>query len=209
MTRQKRTLTPPPRCSGIFSLIPPFEPPTSVVFTVDAIESFRELKADGIDVYKRYYQKHGLAQTDYTEDDKLGACIITLRAGDGTLIEVPDTYIASYPGDSGIDHKRMVLVCDLGLIPDYLNIDFVSADVADVVKKSTGVVSKVDIAIAPVRTQLTYEQHIASERQRKQNIAMYESKDEQLAKALTENTYLRKQVEELEKIIIQLNETKK
>lgn len=202
MAQTKRALTPPAHCAGIFSLIPPFSAGLNTVYTVDAIETFRELKADRVDVYVRYYQPKGLSTNDFTTDEKLNASIITLRAGDGSLIEVPDTYIASYPGDSGADHKHLVLIADLGLIPDYMEVNYITTDVKDVLAKNLGVISDVYMAVAPVNTKLTYQQHIQSERARKGNVVLHVSKDEQIASLSAQVEALRKRNEQLEQIVI-------
>lgn len=202
MAQTKRALTPPAHCAGIFSLIPPFSAGLNTVYTVDAIETFRELKADRVDVYVRYYQPKGLSTNDFTTDEKLNASIITLRAGDGSLIEVPDTYIASYPGDSGADHKHLVLIADLGLIPDYMEVNYITTDVKDVLAKNLGVIGDVYMAVAPVNTKLTYQQHIQSERARKGNVVLHVSKDEQIASLSAQVEALRKRNEQLEQIVI-------
>lgn len=204
---QKKTMTPPLRCSGIFTLIAPFVGSTTIVYTVDAIESLRELKKDGVDLYTRYYQPKGLATTDYTTDAGLDASIVTLRAGDGSVIEVPDTYIASYPGDSGVSHTRHIIVADLGLIPDYLPVEYITSDVKDVLTKNLGVISDVFMAEAPVTTLLTYDQHVNNERQRRANVVIYESKDEQIARLTGEVDALRKQNEQLEQLLADLQPT--
>lgn len=202
MAQTKRPLTPPVHCAGIFSLIAPFTVSLTTVYTVDAVETFRELKADRVDIYVRYYQPRGLTINDYTIDDKLNASIVTLRAGDGSLIEVPDTYIASYPGDSGADHKHLVLIADLGLIPDYMDVNYITGDVKDVLTQNLGVVSDVYMAVAPVNTKLTYSQHIQSERQRRGNVSVHVSKDEQIANLLAQVEALRKRNDQLEQLVI-------
>lgn len=202
-------MTPRQHTSGVFVLKPPFVASVSVVYTVEAIESIRELKMDRIDIFARYYQPKGLTTADYSADEAVNANIITLRAGDGSSIEVPDTYINSYPGDAGMLHTRQVLICDLGMIPDYLDIGFVANDVSDVIKKSVGVVSDVKFATAPVRTELTYDQYIDAEKKRRANVSMYDSKDEQIAKLTASNAALTDQVASLEQIIIAMNEQKK
>lgn len=203
MAANKRCLTPPVHCAGIFSLIAPFRVSTTTTYTVDAVETFRELKADKVDIFARYYQRVGLTTNDYTTDDGLNASIVTLRAGDGSLIEVPDTYIASYPGDSGVEHQRLVMVADLGLVPTYMDVEYLTTDIKDVLRKNIGVLSEVTMAIAPVTTQLTYQQHIASERQRKANVTAYESKDQIIARQATEIENLRKINEQLEQLVIE------
>lgn len=202
MAATKRCLTPPPHCAGVFSLIAPFVASSTTTYTVEAIESFRELKADKVDIFARYYQPKGLTTNDYTTDDALRACIITLRAGDGSLIEVPDTYIASYPGDSGVEHRRLIVVADLGLVPTYMDVSYVTSDVKDVLTKNLGVLSEVFLSEAPVTTQLTYSQHIASERQRKNNVTAYESKDQIIARQLVEIENLRRVNAQLEALVI-------
>lgn len=202
MTATKRCLTPPVHCAGIFSLISPFIANSTTTYTVAAVETFYELKNDKIDIFSRYYQKYNLTTNDYQVDDGLNASIVTLRAGDGSVIEVPDTYIASYPGDSGVTHNRIVVVADLGLIPDYMDVNYITSDIKDVLSKNIGVIGEVTLAIAPVTTLLTYSQHISSERQRKANVTSYESKDQIIARLTAEVEGLRKQNEQLEELVL-------
>lgn len=202
MAQTKRALTPPVHCAGVFSLITPFVANLNTVYTVDAVETFRELKADRVDIYVRYYQPKGLTVNDYTVDEKLNASIVTLRAGDGSLIEVPDTYIASYPGDSGAEHQHLVIIADLGLIPAYMDVNYLTSEVKDVLTKNVGVLSDVYLAVAPVNTQLTYSQHIDSERRRRGNVSAYMSKDEQIAMLTSQVESLRKQCDQLEQLVI-------
>lgn len=203
MAANKRCLTPPVHCAGVFSLIAPFKASSTTTYTVYAVETFRELRSDKVDIFTRYYQRVGLTTNDYTLDDGLNASIVTLRAGDGSLIEVPDTYIASYPGDSGVEHVRIVMVADLGLIPTYMDVEYVTSDIKDVLRKNIGVIGEVTMGQAPVLTQLTYQQHIASERQRKANVTAYESKDQTIARQIVEIENLRKKNEQLEQLVLQ------
>lgn len=201
-------LTPRVHTAGVYVLKPPFSASIDVVYTADAVVTFRELKKDGVDIFTEYYQKHKLTTADMAADDEVNASIVTLRAGDGTLIEVPDTYINSYPGDSGMAHTRQVLICDLGLIPETMNVDYIRDDVADILRNTIGVVSDVTLAIAPVRTDLTYSQYIESERRRLANVSTYESKDELITKLRAAVADLTDRNAQLEQIVIDLNEKK-
>lgn len=202
-------MTPRQHTAGIFVLKPPFDASVNVVYTVEAVESLSELKSDRVDIFTRYYQPKKLTTADCSADESANASIVTLRAGDGSVIEVPDTYILAYPGDAGISHTRRVLICDLGMVPDSMAVDFLIPDVSDVVRKSLGVISEVQLAVAPTRTELTYQQYIDSEKKRRANVATYESKDELIARLTASNNELKDRVSMLEELIIAMEEQKK
>ena len=188
--RVRGLITPPINASGIYTLYTPFSVPTSVVYRCDAIRTFKELAKRGIDVFTTYYSPLNLAESIYNEDALLGASIVTLVSATGEFYYVPNTYIQSYPGSSGVRYDRKVLVIELGLMPTTIDLDYFVPIVQDLVKKNVGVDNTPSVVIAPYSGTVTHDQHVTLEASRRVAIQNYVSKDEQITKLQAQVTAL-------------------
>lgn len=151
--------------SGRFEAITPFNAKVlqGVFYTVIAIRLFDDCEADGEDVYQRYYAPMGLSNAEYSVDKSSGAAIVTLRDPDGNTVELPDTYIASYPKMGAAKYQHVVLAVSLGPIPETVQLDTLIAKIGEVTSDVIGVENRVQIAAAPSSGVITDEEHEALE----------------------------------------------
>lgn len=194
---QHKVLTPPINTSGIFTLYLPFTLPTGVVYRCSAIRTFTELEKHGIDVYKTYYKPQDIAEDTYKVDLGLKASIVTLVSGAGEEVYVPNTYIESYPGDSGVRYSRNVLVVDVGLVPETTDLSYLKDLLVDLVHHNVGVTSTAEIVTAPYTGSVSHDQHVAWETARRAAIQGYVPLVEQLTAANAKIALLQEQNEEL------------
>lgn len=194
---QHRVLTPPINTSGIFTLYLPFTLAAGVVYRCSAIRTFTELEKRGIDVYKTYYKANGIGEDTYKIDLGLKASIVTLVSGAGEEVYVPNTYIESYPGDSGVRYSRNVMVIDVGLVPESTDLSYMKALLVDLIKHNTGVDSVAEIVTAPYTGSVSHDQHVTWETARRAAIQNYVPLVEQLTAANAKIALLQEQNEEL------------
>lgn len=198
-----KVLTPPINTSGVFSLYLPFTLPAGVVYRCSAIRTFSELEKHGIDVYDKYYKPMGIAEDTYKADLGLKASIITLVSGAGEEVFVPNTYIESYPGDSGVRYSRNVIVIDVGLVPETTDISYIKDLAVDLVKHNLGVTSTVEIVTAPYTGSVSHDQHVLWETARRAVVQGYVPLVEQIVTANAKVSLLQEQNTELLAIISQ------
>jgi len=165
--RTRYLITPPPNTSGIFTVYAPFTLPANVVMRCTAIRTFKELEVRRINVYDTYYKPFGLSESIYKEDADVSASIITLAAGDGAEYFVPNTFIESYPGSSGVMYDRKVIVVELGLLPFTVSVDHLFPLIDDLVRKNVGVENKCRVAIAPYSGTVDHATHVQMENSRR------------------------------------------
>lgn len=193
--RTRYLITPPINTSGIYTTYAPFILPANTVFRCSAIRSFKELEVRKINVFQTYYVPFGLGEDIYKADAAIGASIVTLEAGDGAEYYVPNTYIESYPGSSGLLYDRKVIVVELGLLPSTVSVDHLFPLIDDLVTKNVGVENKCRVAIAPYTGTVDHATHVQLENSRrvaiKSHKTLYEENDELKA----QNIELRKQNE--------------
>lgn len=150
--------TPAMYARGVYTANMPWDIPNTKVFKCVAIRGFDDLVALGIDVFKTYYEPKGLTTTEYTADKSVSATIVTLESDTGDFIYIPDTYIASYPDQTNVVCQHVVLSVSLGVLPDYLDLSFVSQQIGNLVSDVIGVTPEVKTNIAASSGLLTPEQ---------------------------------------------------
>lgn len=111
-------------------------------YTCIAIRKIEEIEAVGIDCYQEYYVPIGLDETDFSNDNKVNACIITVKASNGDLKHFPSTYLASFPNGSGILYSVMGLAFDLGALPVSYDLTILEKKIKDVILNEIGVESR-------------------------------------------------------------------
>lgn len=152
-------ITPPMNISGAFLLRTPFVADPAKSYTVTAHRSFAELIARSQDPLKLVYAPVGLTATAYAEDQMEGAIVIALRDSAGNIMYVPDTYIDRYPGLGSVPYSRLIGVVDLGMWPDYRDLDDVLATLKEGCKGKLGVDVEVTLARGALSNAMTEEQH--------------------------------------------------
>ncbi len=145
------SLIPPIGTVGTWILKVPYNADINpeILYTCVAVRRLSEFRLLGIDPYNQYYLGKGISETDYAADSDQGdVCIVSLQSPIGDLVFVPSTYILSYPNPNGHRYTPMVLVVDVGSIPDKLNLNAVKSDISDIVKTYLGLVSADVLSVA-------------------------------------------------------------
>lgn len=187
---KRRPLNPQPNAEGLYSCLVPFELAAGVIYKCEAIRTFPELERKGTPVYETYYKPRELSVQDYKDDADVGAAIVVLKASDGEVRYIPNTFITSIPGSAGVGYSRDVMVIDMALVPDYVNVNAIRDDVIDLFKRHLG------IEVLPFVTSMRYEgtvteeMHQEMEVKRKALIRQYTPLSEQLAQSEQRNTEL-------------------
>lgn len=163
-------LTPPENTEGSFVTKTPYEVPADVVYRLEAIRTFPELKRSGIDVFSEYYEPKGLTRQDYLDDADVEAAILSFRSTDGELRYIPNTFLESYPGQNTLDYRRNVIVIDCGPTPGYVDVDKLSTDLGTMVTGTIGVKVTPEVTVLEYEGTITEEDHVRMEALRKQNI---------------------------------------
>lgn len=173
-------VTPPVNTTGEFSCLTPYELIPGMVYKCHAIRTISELLTHGIDVYAEFYKPKNVEYAKYQDDHNKRASIVTLLSADNKYVFVPNTYIKSYPGMSGIPYSRKVVFIELGLVPDSIDLDYIIPVLTDAVTKAVGVKVEPKLGIVPYTGAVTHEQHIQLERTRRVNIQQHKTAEEEL-----------------------------
>lgn len=208
--RTNRSLvTPPVNTSGIYLTYHPFQVPDDVVYRCEAIRAFDELRAKGIDVYDEFYKPYGLSVNIYTEDANRGASIVTLVSAAEEFVYVPNTFIESYPGMSGIAYERKLLLLELGPLPSTMNVDYLLPEIKDLVIRGTGVVNdrvSTEFTTITQSNNITHSEHLQLEASRRVAIAQHKPLVEQLREMTLMKEALEKEVADLTEVIESLQD---
>ncbi|ENJ7998999.1 hypothetical protein AB2K85_000734 [Escherichia coli] len=181
----------PVNTTGLFRVKTPFTLAETVIYTVEASRTFPDLVRQNIDVYNSYYQPVGLGREEYLADANVSASILTFKSRDGQVVYIPDTYLESYPGLSGITYQRNVLVVDLALVPDYVKVSSITKDVSDILTHTLGIEPKVEVTTLEYEGKVTEEQHLQMEAARKNKIRESIPLGEKVAALTEENKKLK------------------
>lgn len=191
---------------GIYSVKAPFSVVPTEVYVCHAVRSFKDLHERGIDPYTQYYEPRGLSRNDYREDYALKANIVTLVSENtNNVIYVPDTYILSYPDMSGVKYQRVVVSVDMGMIPDYLDLEFLQSEIRGMVTQMTGVNATTNTHIAPTTNAISANDHQTLEAARLSRIESTQITYARLIAQQQENQRLREMIEDMTQILLDNN----
>ena len=101
--------------------------------------AFDRLSSKGVDVFNKYYANNGLAVEVYHDDLRNSVVICTLVSTDGDIVEVPSSYITSFPDSNSIPYSHVVISVDIGAVADTLNVEATLVTIADTVTAALGI----------------------------------------------------------------------
>lgn len=117
-------LTPTIGLAGVYEVKSPYSVKTGALYTCRAIRSFKDVEAQGISVFERYYESYGLSYEIYRQDRESEAYLVTLSTIGSTLV-IPDTYIDALPERITDPTSLVVMSVDLGPLPDSLGLSHI------------------------------------------------------------------------------------
>lgn len=188
--------TPALHARGVYELKTPWVISQDVIYSCQAIRTFRDIYELGIDVFKTYYEPMGLDSSAFMADTLENANIITLIADNYTpseldggtgIIYVPDTYILKYPDQTNVPYSHTVLSISFGPLPDSLNLGAVKLQLANVASDTIGVVPTVNEHRAASTGVVTPTQYADNETARLGAIVIMESDYAKVKRLETEN----------------------
>ena len=196
-------MTPPLNATGRFILRDPFIAKETTVYRCIALRKFDDLVEIGANIFEDYYQPVGLSVTDFQNDDRVDAVIVTLMDPSGEVIYVPDTYIVSYPNMGDVTYHRIVLSIGMGPIPSFLPLEHLQSQISGMVSDVIGVDSDVRIHAAPALGAVSPEQHEIMEAARANRINRRGTDRARFLQEQNKVTALQERVQILEQIILE------
>lgn len=189
---------------GIYTLLTPFDTLLlpKVAYRCAAVRRLEDIVAAGGDPQADYYTARGLDTATYQTDLAAGVCIVSLRAGNGSWVYVPTSYIASMPDQGGIPYTTLALAIKLAAIPDSLDLSYVKSKIQAVVKDNLGVDSTVRTVVISPTTFLSQTEHDTIEAARQANITNSTTDYAQLQQVTQERDTALQKVSELEAYIV-------
>lgn len=194
--------TPMLYASGKYSVSAPFVLDIDKVYTTIAIRSFADIVAAGEEVFSTYYEPFSLTETIFIDDLNAKVSIITLRAEDGQLFFIPDSYILTYPDISNIQYSQLVLSLDFNALPDFLSLDFLIAKIKTTALESIGVDPAILTHKVPTTDYISALQHTNAEAARVANITNHVSDAQtvrELQRTITEQQMVINQLTQMAK----------
>lgn len=167
-------MIPIPFARGTWELLAPWatDVVADVSYTCIALRSFKDVQAEGINIFTAYYEPKGLAQSVYDTDRVNATMLVTLDSDEHGQIIVPTTYIKTAPTTVSSGFNRMVMGVDIGVLPDTLDLSYVNEEIKGLFSALTGLTDvTVTMYTAPITGTLTPEQAEAFEENRKAAIA--------------------------------------
>lgn len=131
--------TPALYSTGKWDIRTPFEVDANSVYVCIAIRSFQELRASGIDPFTQFYQPLGISEEVFLQDERNLVNVVTLFSDTQPMAFIPDSYIESYPDNTTMPYKHMVLSISLGAVPDTLVLTDIKEKVANLVLAEMGI----------------------------------------------------------------------
>lgn len=201
MSEQIILVTPPVNVTGEFTALPPFELTVGMVYRCHAIRTIEELLAKGQDVYAEYYRPKNLSIEIFKRDQANKVSIITLLSANDNYIYVPNSYMESYPGMSGIDYLHKVIFIECGLLPAHVDINYIIPQLKDTITKAIGVEVTPLVGVVPYSGTVSHKEHIQLERTRRLAIQGHVTCEEEITNLKAQVAVLQKTNEDLASVI--------
>lgn len=184
MAEVKR-VTPPLGAYGKYTVRSPWVISNTMSYRCISQRRVEEFVQTGKDLFKTIYEPLGLSEDVCKADLALGVVIIGLLSTNGDRLFIPDTYISSYPDQSGVVYDYTVLSVDLGPQPNTMDLSTLTEELKLVANKYTGVsldAIEVHTHTAISTTTMTQEQFIDAEDARMIAIDNVETSEEVIAR---------------------------
>lgn len=198
-------LLPELHVSGKWKLKTPYNHLLSenIWYTCVAIRKYEELIAKGINPYQEYYQKdYSIPESKYQEDLKAGGCIITVKAGNGSLYHFPSPYLESFPKAGGVPYQALALAIDLGALPEKEDLTLFLRAIEEVVTQHIGVDTQAKLVNLAPKELIERESHLRLEQARQAKKQAFAPQLKKIQDLQTENQTLRRKLADAERWII-------
>lgn len=195
--------TPSINMRGLYEVKAPYTLRVNEVYVCHAVRSFKAIQEAGTDTFKKYYEPNGLTVSDFQNDFAINANIVTLISENTNhILYVPDTYILAYPDMSNVTYQRVVISLDMGMLPDYLDVEFLQSEIQSMCLGMLGVNSTPRTHIAPTTGAITPNDHQTLEAARRARITNTETAYATILRQQQENQSLREMIEDMTQILI-------
>lgn len=150
---------------GTYSLRSPYDvlikDSTYTCVAIRRLSNFVGTAKDPKRLYYDPYQPDDVAWEQDSNDPEV--CIVSLRSDSGHVLEIPSTFILSYPNLNGVPYTVKVLAINLGAIPDSLDLSNLYTEIKNLVRDTVGIESEVkSVAISDTKLK-SKEDHDALE----------------------------------------------
>lgn len=189
---------------GIYEVITPFTVADGVSYICESIEGYEALIAEGIDIYSKFYQPHGIDQAIYLTDLKNNESIVTLLADGQSPLVLPTSYILSVPDTKAVSYHQTFISISLGALPDGLNLQPTILHLKEIVDNNLGVTTQVKPLVGPITDHVDFKAHGDLETARLSNIAYRNTPSRDLKDALARIVELEDRVSMLQNALINL-----
>lgn len=150
-------ITPPLNATGIYQLREPWVAKPTHTYSCIAIRRFDEMLIEHEDIYNDHYRPKGLVPGIYESDLQAGASLVTLISNKGEVIDVPDSFIVSFPDMNLSEYTRVIVSLDLGALPPFFDVTHLRTKVQELAKGVIGREPVVNTHAAPLRNPLKKE----------------------------------------------------
>lgn len=146
---------------GTYTFKPPFDTLISdkTQYECMSVRSISDAIATGEDVFGKYYHTYGLSKEQYTQDSITHVSLLRLKSALGQWVNIPNSYLVSFPDASGVSYRVMSLAVDLGAIADSHSLDTMISEVQDLVFTRLGVYPQVLPVATSAPITLSYQDH--------------------------------------------------
>lgn len=195
--------TPSINMRGLYEVKAPFMLRVNEVYVCHAVRSFKAIQESGTDTFKTYYEPNGLTALDFQNDVLVNANIVTLISENTNhILYVPDTYILAYPDMSNVTYQRVVISLDMGMLPDYLDVEFLQSEIQSLCLSMLGVNGVANTHLAPTMGAITSDDHQTLEAARRARITNTETAYAKILRQQQENQSLRDMIDDMTQILI-------
>jgi hypothetical protein len=189
--------------TGLFLLRDPYNQliDNNIEYTVISVVSLSGSVSLGKSPKDEVYLFNGDTEENYNTDLSVNNYLLTIQAGNGDLIEIPNSSLISQPIANGIKYYSGVLCTTLSILPEHVSLDSIMSEITDVVYKHLGVASESTLSLVGGSILISQEKHDLIETTRLANIESKYSSSINSVDLLRINSDLMRKVTMLENYI--------
>ena len=159
---------------GVYSFKAPFDtlPNKQTEYECMSVRKITDALAAGENVFARYYEPYELDRAAYEADIASGVILIGLQSALGQTLDIPNSYLTSYPDASGVRYRVMALAVDLGAIADTMNLEVIISELKELIGARIGITPEIATVATSQPALISYEDHERLEAARQSKITI-------------------------------------
>lgn len=200
MTTNTLNFLPSLGMTGFYSLAAPYDKLISATaqYRCEGVKSLSAALSEGQDPLTQVYLASGDTKENYERDLAAGVSLVSISAGDGSLVVFPHTAMLKVPLADGVVYENVVLSIALGALPQTQDLSLIQSEIQQMVLQNFGINSASYLSVVGAPCIISAQAHEVVQAARQAKITEQESSLSKVQRLQTQLSAALTKIAELE-----------